>query len=292
MPKTYVLADLKAAKTREDLAKILGIEVKKLTYLLYVLPANQRYTSFEIPKKLGGTRVIDAPRDDLKKIQRELANLLQRCINEITGSENGRMSVASYGFVPGGGITRNAKLHRARRWVFNIDLHNFFGSISFARIFGFLQKHDGFLLQKSVATTVAQLACHDSRLPQGAPTSPIFSNLIASILDFHLLRLAQRMGCTYSRYADDLTFSTNLREFPSAIARQSVEGVWELGKELRGILKKCDFELNPAKTRMQYQQSRQDVTGLVVNRRVNVRYEYRREVRAMANSLFTTGKFS
>ena len=99
------------------------------------------------------------------------------------------------------------------------------------------------------------------------------------------------MGCTYSRYADDLTFSTNANEFPSAIARQSAEGVWELGKELRGILKKCDFEPNPAKTRMQYRQSRQDVTGLVVNRRVNVRYEYRREARAMAHSLFTTGKF-
>ena len=121
----------------------------------------------------------------------------------------------------------------------------------------------------------------------------IITNLIGHVLDIHLLRLASRNGCTYSRYADDLTFSTNKTEFPSCIAKRTVgeEHQWSPGNDLARLVKKSGFEINPLKTRMQYRDSRQEVTGLVVNRKVNVRSEYRHTVRAMVHRLFTKGSF-
>jgi hypothetical protein len=117
--------------------------------------------------------------------------------------------------------------------------------------------------------------------------------LVAHALDIHLAKLAQANGCDYSRYADDLTFSTNKSKFPKAIARSCALAPhsWRPGKELKRILKHAGFMINPAKTRMQYHESRQDVTGLVVNKKVNVRAEYNKLARAMANELFKTGSF-
>ena len=109
----------------------------------------------------------------------------------------------------------------------------------------------------------------------------------------HLVKLASHNGCTYSRYADDLTFSTNKAEFPERIAKRTADGdhKWNVGDELGGLIKKNGFEINTHKTRMQYSDSRQEVTGLVVNSKVNVRSEYRRTVRAMVHHLFTKGSF-
>ena len=121
----------------------------------------------------------------------------------------------------------------------------------------------------------------------------MISNLIGHVLDIHLTKLASAEGCTYSRYADDLTFSTSKPEFPQKIARR-LKGVgqqWEVGAELQEIVTSSGFKINPEKTRMQYPTARQDVTGLVVNSKVNIRSEYRRGVRAMAHRLFTTGRF-
>ncbi len=100
-------------------------------------------------------------------------------------------------------------------------------------------------------------------------------------------------GCTYSRYADDITFSTNKPDFPSDIARNVGDDAhkWEAGDRLREIIARAGFTINAQKTRMQYQSSRQDVTGLVVNKKANIRSEYRRTVRAMAQHLFMTGQF-
>jgi RNA-directed DNA polymerase len=149
------------------------------------------------------------------------------------------------------------------------------------------------MLHPSVATVLAQIACHDNGLPQGSPCSPVISNLIGHLLDLRLCKLATRYGCTYSRYADDITFSTNKPDFPSSIAEQAAGQVhtWEVGDQLRDIIDRTGFTINDSKTRMQYRSSRQDVTGLVVNKKVNIRSEYRRNVRAMAQNLFLTGQF-
>jgi RNA-directed DNA polymerase len=108
--------------------------------------------------------------------------------------------------------------------------------------------------------------------------------------------LASASGCTYSRYADDLTFSTNKREFPSDIAvpmgTVGREGHrWVPGQKLGEIIERTGFGINAAKTHLMYRTSRQEVTGLVVNQRIGVRQEYRHNVRAMVHRLVTTGEF-
>ena len=102
-----------------------------------------------------------------------------------------------------------------RRWVFNLDLEDFFPSINFGRVRGFLLKNRDFRAESEHrATVISQIACHENSLPQGSPCSPVISNLVAHLLDMRLVRLASSVGCTYSRYADDLTFSTNKKIFP------------------------------------------------------------------------------
>jgi RNA-directed DNA polymerase len=131
------------------------------------------------------------------------------------------------------------------------------------------------------------------RLAAREPLLPGYSNLVGHVLDIHLCKLASDNGCTYSRYADDITFSTNEKDFPPAIAYrvQHEPHQWGVGHGLQEIIAHSGFPINPAKTRMQYWTSRQDVIGLVVNSKVNIRSEYRRTVRAMAQNLFMTGKF-
>ena len=108
-----------------------------------------------------------------------------------------------------------------------------------------------------------------------------------------LVKLAATAGCTYSRYADDLTFSTNKRDFPSEIAvrKAGAEHLWLPGKELDTTIARAGFTINSSKTHLMYRRSRQVVTGLVVNKKINVRHEYRHTVRAMVNRLVTTGGF-
>ncbi len=146
-----------------------------------------------------------------------------------------------------------------------------------------------FHLHPTVATIIAQIACHDNALPQGSPSSPFISNFVANILDVKLLRLCKRAHCTYTRYADDLTFSTNERLFPLEIAEPLAGAEWMVGRQLQDIIESNGFKLNPDKTRMSLRRSRQSVTGLVVNAKVNIRQEYYRFVRAMCDSVFKTG---
>ena len=285
------LESLKSATTRRDVARLLGFRYSALSYILFKL-GGAKYTTFEIPKRKGGTRTIKAPTDALKLMQKRLSDLLQDCADEINKAKKRKDKVA-HGFKRERSIVTNARQHRNRRYIFNLDLENFFPSINFGRIRGYFIHDTDFALHKDVATVIAQIACHESALPQGSPCSPVISNLIAHVLDMHLVRLASWVGCTYSRYADDLTFSTNKRTFPAEIAEPSKNEphVWMPGRDLRRLITHSGFQINAAKTRMQYRTSRQEVTGLVVNKRINVRQEYRHAVRAMVHSLFTKGSF-
>lgn len=292
------LKKLHNAKNIYDVARILGFETKKLAYILYAQPDSLKYNEFDIPKKSGGVRRIAAPQGGLKLLQRRLASFLQDCLDEINKDADSTSSATpfgqiSHGFKRGLSIRTNAKKHRNRRYVFNIDLTDFFGSINFGRIRGFFIKDKRFHLNPKVATILAHIACFKQSLPQGSPCSPVISNLIGNILDVHLVRLAARTGCIYTRYADDLTFSTNKRCFPQTIAIQSDNDshIWVAGPELLRLVNHSGFSINQKKTRMQYRCSRQEVTGLVVNKKVNVRREYRHNTRAMAHRLFTKGSF-
>ncbi|HDM9232780.1 TPA: retron Ec67 family RNA-directed DNA polymerase/endonuclease, partial [Listeria innocua] len=154
----------------------------------------------------------------------------------------------------------------------------------FGRVQGYFEKNKSYLFPKNIATVLAQLTCYNGSLPQGAPSSPIITNLICNILDMKLLKIAKKYKLDYSRYADDLTFSTNNKNFE--------EKSEEFFYQLEIIIKQSGFKINPKKTRLQYKTSRQIVTGLVVNKKVNVTREFYKNTRAMANSLYKTGAFT
>ncbi|MBU3610653.1 RNA-directed DNA polymerase [Polynucleobacter wuianus] len=287
-----ILEKLQAAQNLHDVALLLGYQPKSLSYILYVKPKTQKYTTFNIPKSSGGTREIKAPYPDLKTLQKRLSKLLQECIAEINLQKEITTSV-SHGFRKKHSILTNAAVHKNMRYVLNLDLKDFFHSINFGRVRGFFIANQNFLLNPNVATIIAQIACHENCLPQGSPCSPVISNLVGHILDMRLVQLARKFGCIYSRYADDITFSTNKKVFPVDLATAALDGeqLWSVSKPLHDIIKRSGFDVNSAKTRMQYKFSRQEVTGLIVNSRVNVRFGYRRIARAMLHKLITRGEF-
>jgi RNA-directed DNA polymerase len=182
-------------------------------------------------------RTIQAPDDRLKELQIALKEVLEKCNSEISPSpevpKGIRPSIPkslSHGFEKHRSIVTNAWAHKNRRFVLNLDIADFFPSINFGRVRGFFMKNRGYALHERVATVIAQIACFNNELPQGSPCSPIISNLVAHLLDVRLANLAKQTRCTYTRYADDLTFSTNQREFPVELAREdaSTPGRWSL----------------------------------------------------------------
>ncbi len=286
-----VLNKLQDAKTLGDLAAILGYKPSGLSYILYKIPEASKYTKFKIPKRSGGEREISAPIKSLKTLQRHLANVLYDCRDKID-AESGRRSL-SHGFRRKHSIISNARRHRRRRYVLNLDLQDFFPTLNFGRVRGFFIHNNSFKLNEKVATIVAQIACYENALPQGSPCSPVIADLIAHLLDVRLAQLAKQSQLTYSRYADDITFSTSHRDFPSGVAKSDPAGgpQWVLGDDLTKVIDKTGFAVNPAKTRMQFRMSRQLVTGLTVNAKVNTRPEYNRSARHMCHRLFETGSY-
>lgn len=286
------LTKLKAAKSLDDIAALVGFKASALSYILYKLPESKKYTEFEIPKRSGGVRKIKAPDMRLRLLQRRLANIFYQCLAEIDKTGKRRKPL-SHGFAKTLSIITNAAVHKRRRYVLNLDLKDFFPSINFGRVRGVLIKDKRFELEVNAATVIAQVACHDNSLPQGSPCSPVLSNIVAHILDIRLVRLASESKCTYSRYADDITFSTNRARFPIELAApaEGSQGNWKIGNDLLAEIKKCGFEINESKTRMQVRGSRQLTTGLLVNEKVNIRPEYYRTVRSMCSSLFNTGSY-
>lgn len=289
------LKDLQGATSLREFAPLLDVKSGMLSFLLYKKPKTDLYKKFNIPKRHGGIREILAPERDLKLLQHRLSQLLQECLVEINSAhghvENETRHGIAHGFKRHHTIMTNGRAHVSRRYVFNVDLHDFFGTFNFGRIRGFFIKDKNFQLHPDVATVIAQIACHENKLPQGSPCSPVISNLIGHSLDIALVRLAASEGVTYTRYADDLTFSTNKQSFPSQIATQTSEHDWEPGEGLKKVVARSGFSFNPSKTRMQYRDSRQEVTGLTVNCKVNVPSTYRYRVRAMADNLFKSGEF-
>lgn len=243
-------------------------------FVLYRLSDSAKYRSFDIPKKRGGVRTINAPTGPILRIQRSLKSHLDSIYTP-------RPSV--YGFVKGGGIVKNAQRHVNKRWVLNIDLESFFDSINFGRIRGRLLARP-YELDSEVATTIAHAACYQKRLPQGGAISPVLSNMICDRLDSELSRLCRKYRCTYTRYVDDITISCNARSFPREIAYFTKSGSrteTALGDELKGLIYLNGFKANPEKTRLQTRHIRQEVTGIVVNEKTNVPRSFTRQIRSM-----------
>ena len=267
-----------ALETPQDVAALLDARYDRLVWHLYGSEHEQRYTTFEIPKRSGGTREIRAPQPGLKTLQRKLNQVLQAVYEP-------RDSV--HGFVYGRSVRTNAGAHARRRYVFNVDLESFFPSVNFGRVRGLLMARP-YRCSPEVATVLAQIACHDNQLPQGAPTSPILANMVCWGMDSALQRLAGQCRSTYTRYADDLTFSTNRRDFPTELATID-DGEVRLGPELAAVLERSGFRVNARKVRLQTSEFRQEVTGLTVNVFPNVRRRYVRQIRAMLHAWRTYG---
>ena len=269
--------------TRIEFANFLDVPLKKLTYVLYSKQCENLYISFEIPKKNGNVRCINAPMNDLKDIQQNLAKILINHQQNIRNENNISPNI-SHAFEKNKSIITNAKIHRNKRFVFNTDLKDFFDHFHFGRVCGFFEKNRHFQFPKEIAVIIAQLACYKGSLPQGAPTSPIITNLICEILDFRLLKLAKEYKLDFTRYADDLTFSTNNPSFEDQFA--------SFKYKLQLEIEHAGFKINDTKSRLQFRDSRQEVTGLIVNKKINTKKEYSKNTRAMARQLYTQGFFT
>lgn len=270
-------------KIPSDVAILLDVPYKTLKYYLYIRPPHIRYSSFKISKKNGNHRLISSPNRSLKIIQSKLHQLLQAVY---------KPKSPAHGFIHGKSIVTNAKKHTGQRHVLNIDLKDFFPSINYGRVRGMFMAKP-YCLPKTVATVLAQICCHDNQLPQGAPTSPIISNMICAKLDSELLSLSRRNGCIYTRYADDITISTGKYRFPSNLAQIILgENGHQVGlsHEFSDIITGNGFTVNLDKVRLLTNNRRQEVTGLVVNNKVNVSRKHINQIRAMIHALDKYGE--
>ncbi len=276
------MSEFNELQGRNQLADFLGIRRSTLTYILYVKRTENLYTFFTIPKRNGDSRPIHAPKPSLKSIQKLLAYALWKQQIEVHRGNN-ISNKLSHAFEKGKSIITNAKVHRNKRYVLNIDLEDFFDSFHFGRVKGFFEKNRDFQVSSEVAIAIAQLACYNGHLPQGAPSSPIITNLICQILDIRLYKMAKAYKLDFTRYADDLTFSTNNKHF--------LDEYDEFMQKLNDIISRAGFRINADKTRLQYCDSQQKVTGLVVNKKIGVDKTYVKATRAMAHSQYTKGEF-
>lgn len=271
-----LLARFTSLSSTADVADLLEIDEKQLTFILWRSRPGGRYSLFQIGKRRGGVREISAPNRSIKILQKKLSRVL-KLVAKV------RSSV--HGFQCGRSIVTNAMQHLKQRWVLNVDLRDFFPSINFGRVRGLFMAKP-YQVGERGATALAQLCCHEKRLPQGAPTSPVISNMVCAKLDGELKRISHQYGCRYTRYADDLTFSTSRSEFPSQLATLTGNGPSATaGSVLVETIEAINgFQINHQKVRLQHRDRRQEVTGLVVNRRPNVRRRYTAQIRAMLHA--------
>lgn len=286
-----------STQSKEDLVSLLSeaknilygkeckpFELKSLTYYANPDLCKKRYAKFTIKKKSGGERIINAPVTGLKSILRSL-NFILQCVYEPHN--------AATGFVINKSIVDNAKVHVGNHHVYNLDLKDFFHSFDRNRVkMGFI--YEPFNLKgerEPLAFLLASLCTHPFEvngeiknvLPQGSPTSPTITNILCKKLDRRLTGLANRFGAKYTRYADDITFSSphNIykdEDFQSELKRIISEDniIKTNGKQIN-IGPKLLFNSN--KTRLQKSAHRQEVTGLIVNEKVNVRKRYVKQIR-------------
>lgn len=225
------------------------------------------YKSFYIKKKNGSKRLINEPLHQLHTIQKEISTflLIKRYVTE-----------NSHGFELNKSIITNASNHVNKKIVLNIDLEDFFPSITKKKVSDLLTSK--FKLNAEEAEIVAEILTFRNILPQGAPSSPIISNYVCEKLDKELHKFCKSFNIIYSRYADDLTFSFAFKKLPKHIV-----------KDIYSIIKKHEFKINDQKTRYFYRNRRQVVTGLVVNEKVNVKKEFQKRIRAILYNWKTKG---
>jgi retron-type reverse transcriptase len=276
--------------TLSDIASAMNLTTEDLVWLTYERSTSDtdHYSRFEIPKRSGGTRLISSPKPKMR-IAQSWINL--NILNKLTPSQ------FCYAFRPKTSIVDNAKQHMNKRVIVKLDVKDFFPSITFSRIRGYFE----FLGYNPGVATVLALLCTDAprvritmnarsqivaigarSLPQGACTSPGLANLIASRLDARLAGLIQTLEgqWSYTRYADDLTFSTTNGEPP----------IGQLIAAVSRIAKDENFEIKSEKTRIMRSPRRQSVTGLIVGDEVRIPKATIKKMRSLFHNIETKGK--
>lgn len=245
------------------LRKILGIQ-KKEQDVFFGKEKNSLYKTFSIPKKSGGVRQIEAPCKRLKEMQRWIKDEI---VDKFVVSEY------ATGFRRSMSIVDNARKHVGKELVINMDIQDFFPSVTYAEIL-LMFMYVGY--RKDVAHLLTKLCTNaENVLPQGSPASPSISNHVLLKLDKRLGRLAESVGANYSRYADDITFS----------GKRGISTIIPLVEQ---IIEEEGFQVNQNKTRLQYNNQRQEVTGLIVNKKIAVSATIEAEIR---NAIYFIKKY-
>jgi RNA-directed DNA polymerase len=268
-----LLNDMQQMAFELELVKFPFKDISLKQMLKIINRRDRKYKTFSIPKKSGGSRTITAPSDDLKLIQKWLNVALQGIFTPHS---------CATGFILGRSVVTNAAMHTGKKYVFNIDLKDFFPSVKESRVRAVLHKTNPFRLHQDGAALIARLRCRRYALPQGAPTSPVLSNAVCMKLDRRLYQLSKKLECTYSRYADDITFSSDKNLFDQRFYLLIEEIITSEG-----------FQIHPGKVRLQCNnvwnghqiiRQRQEVTGVVVNEKTNVSRHYVRLLRAILHN--------
>lgn len=235
------------------------------------VPTDKRYHTFEIPKKKKGEfRQISTPVRQLKNIQYFIKLMLEELYIP---------HACVMGFVKKRSVVDNAKKHLNKYYVQNLDIKDFFPSITQDMILRCLISNP-YNINYNVAFLIARLCCirlddESKVLPQGSPTSPILANIVCSRLDVALMSLAKQFHLDYTRYADDMTFSGQYNSFKDQGRFMNL---------LTSIIERYGLKINPEKKRIQKHGSRQEVTGIIISSKTNVRRKYIKEIRSMLHN--------
>ncbi len=287
-PQQLALLGLPDFRSPFQLAQAMGVSLGHLRFLAFNRTVSKisHYKRFYLPKKSGGKRLISAPMPLLKKAQYWI---LENILYKIPSSE------AAHGFVPKKSILSNAQNHTGQDVVVNIDLKDFFPTITYHRVKGLYHK----LGYSEQIATILALICTEPevdivkidsqiyytaksirKLPQGAPSSPAITNLICHRLDLRFQGLAQKLGFNYSRYADDLSFSG---------ASEGSKLVGQLLWSIHKIVKDEGFVVHPEKIAVMRKGTQQRVTGIIVNEKVGIDRQMLRKFRALIHHIEQSG---
>lgn len=270
--------------THKALAQSMAITIGELRFLAYGRRVSKisHYRRFLMPKKRGGHRLISAPMPRLKQAQRWI---LEHILEKVS------LHDAAHGFRHERSILSNAAPHCGAPLVINLDLRDFFPNVTWKRVFGLFLALG---YSRSVATIFTQLCTEPPveelemdgetwqvatgvrHLPQGAPTSPAISNLLCRRMDARMAGIARKHGFVYTRYADDLTFSS-----PGGDREASRRLLWQVKR----VIEEEGFHLHPDKLRIMSKGRRREVTGLIVGEKPSVPREDVRAFRALLNRL-------
>lgn len=245
----------------QELATLLGCSKNQITLLSF----EPEYYHFTVPKKDNKVRLIEAPSQNLKHFQRKLNDYLQAFyyLHQTTASQG--YIIRPLGNTTNKGVYNNALAHLGNTYMMNADFKDFFHQIKTQDVSSIFSSF--FSFNKNTAHTLAKICTYKGRLPMGAPTSPALSNLYTIALDHELTKWSELHNAVYTRFVDDLCFSSKLTPFKQ-----------HHFNEIQEIALKHHLHFNPSKTKFLGKSTVKSVTGLLLKDTVDIDPEYYKEL--------------